>query len=493
MLDDFLTLREQLTSIEQLSAFRTARHNLVAGAPPYEPISVAEMTASGFAVVRTPPLLGRYLVPEDEREGAAPVLVVGYDAWQSRFAGDAQIVGRVVNLGGTQTVVVGVMPEGFRFPLDHQYWMPLRLARLRAASQPPRLFLFGRLAQGVSPQQAQAELTAVGQRAAPAAPAMPPPPRPVVLAYTHEHFDLTDPFRVWLVRIAQLLVSALTFVVAVNLAILIYARTVTRIGEIAVRTALGASRRRILAQLFIEAFALTLVGTVVGLVLARSALGTMESMAHANGAVPFWIRFDLSLGTVIHAVMLAGLAAVVMGVLPGLKATGRGLSANLHELHGRGGTRLGRLWTTLVIGQVAVAVAVLPVSIYTAWHVVRVGAEPDFPAGQFAVGIIALADDASAIDRNRVRSRQLELTSRLEAEPGVTAVAFSSSVPGFLPGRLLRFEESPAVKYAGGELGVDSVDVDVNLFSDSVASFRCRTTTIGCARSGAISPGAQAS
>ena len=142
---------------------------------------------------------------------------------------------------------------------------------------------------------------------------------------------------VWLFRIVQLLTGALVFVVAINLAILFYARTVTRFGEIAVRTALGASRRRILAQLFIEALALSLVGAASGLALAVVALDYLQSLARSAGGVPFWIRFELSPATVLAALALAVVAALIMGVLPGLKATGRRLNAQLHELNGRTG------------------------------------------------------------------------------------------------------------------------------------------------------------
>ena len=165
---------------------------------------------------------------------------------------------------------------------------------------------------------------------------------------------------VWLLRAAQLLVSALSFVVAVNLALLLYARTITRLGEIAVRTALGASRGRILSQLFIEALMLTVFGAVAGLVLARFVLQQVEVMAHANGGFPFWAHYALSGGSVLYGLVLAVIAAVIMGVLPGLKATGKGMSANLQELNGRAATRLGSLWTTLIVAQVAVAAAVLP-------------------------------------------------------------------------------------------------------------------------------------
>ena len=116
LLDDFTAWREALTSIEDLGAFRTVQHNLVSPYAPPEPIKLAEMTASGFAIARIRPLLGRYLLPADEHAAAAPVVVVGYDAWQSRFAADPQIVGRTIDLGAVTHTIVGVMPDGFAFP-----------------------------------------------------------------------------------------------------------------------------------------------------------------------------------------------------------------------------------------------------------------------------------------------------------------------------------------------------------------------------------------
>ena len=465
VLHDFVAWREELKSIEQLAAFRTAEHNLVSENAPPEPITVAEITASGFAVARTPPLVGRYLLPADERDAASPVVVIGHQVWQRRFDGDPHIVERTINLGGIRHAVVGVMPDSFKFPVDHQFWIPLRANALQYERlQGPRLNMFGRLARGVTMEQAQAELTIIGHRAAAAHPETHARLRPIVLPYTREFSGLVSPARVWMVRVAQLLIGALAFVVAVNLAILIYARTVTRLGEIAVRTALGASRRRILAQLFMEALALTVVGAAAGLVLAQIALGTMQSFLRSNGTMPFWIDYDLSIRTVIYALGLAVLAAVIMGVLPGLKATGSGLTASLHELTGRSGTRLGPMWTALVVAQIAVAVAVLPWAVYLSWQLVqREVAGPGFAVEEFVVGMVVLGDEASTVDSNQIRGRQLELASRLEAEPGVSAVAFSSGVPGFAPSRLIQFDDGAAGLDAGTQ-EVSTLNVGLELF-----------------------------
>jgi putative ABC transport system permease protein len=464
LLHDFTEWRKELRAVEQLGAFRNARHNLVFGNAAPEPVDVAEMTASGFDLAETLPPHGRYLLPADERSDAPPVAVIGHHAWQSRFGGDPKIVGKSIKLGGVSHAVVGVMPEGFKFPVDHQFWTPLRANPLEHERlQGPELFVFGRLAESVTLEQAQAEFSAVGQRVAAEHPLTHTRLRPVVLPYTRGHFNL-DPVRLWMLRMAQILVGALAFVVAVNLAILVYARTVTRLGEIAVRTALGASRRRILAQLFIESLMLSVVGALSGLVLSAITLGRMESLILSNGSLPFWVNLGLSLETVAYALGLATLAALIMGVLPALKATGGQLNANLPELNGRTGTRLGPMWTALVVAQVAVAVAVLPAPVYLAWQMVqREVAGPGFAAAEFLVGVVALGDEGSAVDRNRVRERQRELASRLSAEPGVTGVTFSSSVPGFAGSREIQFEDG-VVASNPESLETSTLDVGLEMF-----------------------------
>ena len=304
--------------------------------------------------------------------------------------------------------------------------------------------MFGRLAPGVTIDQAQAEFAAVAHRTADVHPESGRTLRPVVVPYTRDTLDAT---MVWVLRAGQILVAALTFVVAINLAILVYARTVTRLGEIAVRSALGASRGRILTQLFIEAFALAIVGAAAGLGLAHYGLDVIQALNDRDGGMPFWVRFELSPGAVLYAFALAVLAAIIMGVLPGLKATGVSLNANLHELHGRSGTRLGATWTTLIVAQVAVAVAVLPVAVFIASRVIRMEmAGPGFAAESFVVATAGLSADAVSVHPDRITAQQVELISRLKAEPGVIGVAFSSGIPGFAGSERIRFEEGARLR-----------------------------------------------
>ena len=357
-----------MTTVEHISAYRDAQHNLVAAETAPEPVEVAEITAFAFTITNTPALLGRYVLPSDEADAASPVVVIGYQAWQRHFARDPNVVGRTVRLGGVARTVVGVMPEGFEFPSSHEFWIPLRVNPLEyPPGEGPSLEIFGRLAPGVTIEQAQAEFAAVAQQTAAARPQGALPLRARVVPYT----QLGDPTMVWALRVGQLFSSALTVLVAINLAILIYARTVTRLGELAVRSALGASRRRILTQLFIEALALALLGAAAGLAIAGYALEVIQTMNETGELMPYWITFGLSPRAVFVALGLAVLSALIIGVLPGLKATGVSMTANLHELHGRSGTRLGVTWTALIVAQVAVAVAVLPAAVFISARVIR--------------------------------------------------------------------------------------------------------------------------
>ncbi len=440
VIHDFAAIRTALASVEHVSAYSNAQHNLVGAETAPEPVEVAEITPSAFAITSTPALRGRYLQPSDEADDASPVLVIGYQVWQVRFGGDPNVIGRPVRLGGVARTIVGVMPEGFEFPTDHQFWIPLHVDPLKYPRwEGPSIAMFGRLAPGATLEQAQAEFAAVAQRTAVAHPETGRPLRPMVTPYTQV---IEDPTMLWFLRAGQLFAGALTVVVAINLAILMYARTVTRMGEIAIRSALGASRRRILGQLFMEALALALVGAVAGLGLARVALGVIRSLNDNDGGLPFWITFDLSAGTVIFALGLAVLSAFIMGVLPGLKATGAGVGANLHELHGRSGTRLGATWTALVIAQVAIAVAVLPAAVFVASRVIRMElAGAGFPVESIVAGYAGLEPNAAPANRDRLAALQQNLLDRLQAEPGVIRVAFSSGLPGYGASRIIRFTD----------------------------------------------------
>ena len=162
-LPDFRRWRETLKSVEHVSAMRPIVPAVIARDGADDSVAAAEMTASGFQLARVQPLLGRPLIEEDEREGAEPVAVIGYQLWQEGFSSDPAVLGQRIQIGDTPHIVVGVMPGGFRFPMNQRLWIPLRtnpLGEVRPGSTDA--FVFARLVPGATLEGAHAEVTTVG-------------------------------------------------------------------------------------------------------------------------------------------------------------------------------------------------------------------------------------------------------------------------------------------------------------------------------------------
>ena len=440
-LHDFLEWRDQLRSIEDLSAFRSISRNLIVPGGANEAVTIAEITASAFAVARVPPRLGRFLVEDDERAGAAPVVVIGHDAWRSRFNADPGIVGRTVRLGNSVHTVVGVMPEGFAFPVNHNYWVPLKLdVSAFGRRQGPAVFIFGRLARGAGMSDAQSEVAAIGDRASARFPDTHAPLEPRVMPYAHPILDIQG-ITAWQFASMQATMNLLLVVVALNLSILVYARTATRHGEIAVRTALGASRRRIVGQLFIESLVLAALAAGAGLVLTRVGLRIGHQLMKLEGAsLPYWIDFGIPTPAYFYVAAMTLGAAVISGVLPALRATGPRVQNTLRELGGTSGMRLGTTWTLLIVAQVALTVAGLPMAIAMGWSDARAATtRPAFAAERILVAPFRLdAEPPPGIDAadyrrelvNRFERLRIDFLARLEAEPEVNDVTTAAMIPG---------------------------------------------------------------
>jgi predicted permease len=453
-LHDLEVWRVELDAVRELGAYRTVDRNLVSPDGRIESVRVAEMTASGFRIARVPPLLGRYFVDDDERDGSA-VVVIGYDVWQSRFAGDPDVVGRTLQLGATRHEVIGVMPDGFAFPIRNRVWAPLRLDPLDyEAGRAPWVEVFGRLAPDATLAEARAQASSIGTRLATVSPDTHLHLNTTVLHYSHALLEL--PQLVWGLYLVQLLISSILVVIGVNVAILVYARTATRMGEIAVRTALGASRARVVTQLFAEALVLSGLAALGGLAAARLALAQIDAfMAYAGEQVPFWWSFDLSLGTIAYTAGLAVLAAAIVGILPALTATGRQVQGVLKRLGPGQSIRLGGGWSALIVLQVVVAVSILPFGLVVVGVQIRgmiggpayVAADDVVTARLYLDRTSAFAAEPDPPRDEAFRARYAELTAelvrQLAAEPGVTDVVLASAPPGLNSEERVEVEPRP--------------------------------------------------
>ena len=459
---DFGTWRAQLRTVQELGAFRQVERNLVTDDGRGEPVTAVEISAVAFRVTRVPPLLGRALVDADELPGAPSVAVIGHALWQARFGGDPRVVGRTVRLGGARSTVVGVMPEGYAFPVAHELWVPLRVTP--SAHEPregPGLQLFGRLAPGASLSEAQAELAALGQRTAAASPETHEHLRPQVMPYARSIVDVNGWMTVGVLSSNLVLVMFLVLVCG-NVSLLLFARAATREGEIIVRTALGASRRRIVMQLFAEALVLGGVAAVVGLSLAgfglRWVMGIVEGEILDGAQLPFWFHAHLSATTVLYAIALTVLGAVISGVLPALKVT-RAVGTQLrHVGAGGGGLRFGGVWTVVIVSQVAVTVAFPAVTYFTRRDAEKVReVDVGFASHEYLTMRVEMdrepppgmpADTSAAAFRERYRASYVELRRRLLAEPGVVGVTAADRMPRmYHPARRIEVDDGGAAPY----------------------------------------------
>ena len=324
----------------------------------------------------------------------------------------------------------------------------------------PEGVVFGRLAPGATLARAHAEVSALGilppargQRAIDARP-RPEATGARVVPYTFAFTGDFEPGELGLLwSLSSLMLVLLLLPPCANIAILNYARTVTRQQEFAARHALGGSRARIVWQLFIESLVLTAAAAGVALLVLRVVSVVVAGrLQDIPGGPPFWMTFGVSYRTLLFVAVLAVAGAAVSGLVPALQATGRLARLGAGALAGRTSVRLGATWTTLVIAQVAFSVGVLPLAAELAWGTLRTGVVgPGFAAEEFATARVALEGDRSAPDapegdRNAPRrasepesaaralgNRQRELARRLLADPGILGVAAALRPPGEEP------------------------------------------------------------
>jgi putative ABC transport system permease protein len=436
---DYLAWRG-MTTLADIGAYRDVGRNLITRDGDSRPVNAAEVSAAAFRIMPDVPFLGRALTAEDERVESPAVVVLGYDIWRIRFGADSGIVGSPVQLGDTYATIVGVMPKGYAFPVAHELWTPLKVDALdRAAGAGPQLTVFGRLAPAATMEAAQAEATTIGKRVAATTP------------QTHEHFlpKLKEYANIFgsvnstdqkLMMSIPVFGAMLLVLVCGNVALLLFARSATRERELVVRAALGASRARIVAQLFVEALVLGGLAATVGIFGAKLALETLAVTflkLNYGAALPFWLTPSLSPATILYAIALTALAAVVVGVLPALRIT-RGLGQGLRQGTAGSGMRFGGIWTAVIVAQVAVTVA-FPAAVFVTQSELRRirDTNPGFKSAEY----LALKFDME--DRARY-ARSLDLLrQRITAEPGVAGVSFINHLPlseGGFPWRYIEMD-----------------------------------------------------
>jgi putative ABC transport system permease protein len=334
-LAEFTDVRAASRSFDRVAAMSVASMTIGDAERAPDRVQGAYVSAAAFALLGETPVVGRDFAGDDDRVGAVAVALLGNGLWQARYGGDSAILGRTVTIDGLPVTIVGVMPDGFRFPGTADVWMPLSnmpgLAALPRDAR--RLSVFGRLKDGVTPAVAEAELTAARAVWTAHFPetsgSIQTTVRPINEQYNP---SATDP--TWMAFITAGMLVLL--IACANVANLLLMRGVSRAKEIAVRASIGGTRARIVRQLLVEGTVLALVAATLGLALSHVGLRVLSAMLPSD-ALPYWMAFSLDHRVVgVLAVVTLG-SVLVFALAPALHLSRTDPGRVLHE-SGRGHT-----------------------------------------------------------------------------------------------------------------------------------------------------------
>ena len=356
---NFLDWRARNRSFEDLAAFNDGSINLTGEGDPEE-LDMVRVSASMFPILQAQPQLGRTFLPEEDKIGAQPVVVLAYGFWQDRMGGDPDVVGRTLMLDEYAYTVVGVMPRDFIFPADGQHvdvYTPIeQFARvwIENRGSHPGIAVIGRLSPGVTLESARADMERVALELEAEYPDLNEGSR-VHVALLHERMtrDSRGPMMLLLLAVGLLLLIACT-----NVANLVLARGVSRQREIAIRTSLGANGARIVRLLLTESLTLWLVGGALGIFVASEATRAVAALRGDQISSIFEIGIDVRV--VAATLIVALVTGLVFGLVPALRSIRPNLVEHLKE-GGRSSVGLARnkLRSALVVAEVSLAVALL--------------------------------------------------------------------------------------------------------------------------------------
>jgi putative ABC transport system permease protein len=455
--------RAQATSFVDMAAFTQTSYNLADDRALPEQASGARVSENLFRVLGQQPLLGRDFNPADGEAGAERVAILGNALWKNRYGADPTILGKSIRLNGEPAVVVGVMPPGIKFPTRADLWTQI-IPDANAAKRQNRAYSgAGRLKPGVGRAAAQTELTGIAARLAAAYPDSNKDIGATLQTF-NERFNGGEIRTIFLAL--QGAVAFVLLIACANVANLQLSRAIHRAREVAVRTALGASRWRIIRQLLVESVLLGLAGGALGLLIAVGGVRMFDA-AVADVGKPYWIVFTMDYVVFGFLAALCVATGIIFGIAPALQIS----KTNVNELlkeggRGNAGSRRTRwLTSSMVVVELALTLILL------------VG------AGLMVRSFLKLYTTESGIATENLMTMRMNLSSgkyptpekrrafyeqlqpRLEALAGAEAVAIATSVPGFgLPRQRIEIEGRPLPSTWEGRPEVGTVAVTPSFF-----------------------------
>jgi putative ABC transport system permease protein len=430
-LPDFIDYRDQNQSLSGIAAYASWSANLTDQGEP-EQLQGLRISANAFELLGVEAVAGRVLAPGDDAPGQQHVAVLSYGLWRRRFGADPQLVGKKLTLNGASYTVVGVLPPQFFFPIrirDAELAVPLApdadpLRGVRTSTN--FLRALGRLKPGVTREQAEADLTAVAQRLRQQYPVANRQKLGVTLSPLHEEVVGSFRLALWVLLGA---VGMVLLITCANLANLALARATGRRREMAIRAALGATRRRLVQQLTTESLLLALFGAGLGLLLAFYGIDLLLALSPAT--LPRTGEVGIDFRVLGFTLTLSLLAGALFGLAPAWQATRVSLNEELKG-SGRGasgGKRQNRARSLLVASEITLSVVLLAGAGLLIKSFLRLQAvNPGFEA-ENSLAIRLSLPKAQYSNRAAVTAFYEKLRPRLESLPGVEAVGFVSALP----------------------------------------------------------------
>src|SRR5215470_13176359 len=391
-----------------------------------------------FSVLGVNPLLGRFFLADEDRvPGRSPVVVLSHDFWQQRFNGDARCVGQPLKLNGAVFTVVGVAPAGFHgawVGAADDVWIPNMLAQVAyrdvdiLSRDSAELELIGRLKAGVTREEAQSEMTLLARQLETSYPQTNKDSGVFLYALKKGVHPIFRSEKAELPRVLVVTVTCLLLIACANLAGLLLARGAARQKELAIRSALGSGRGRLIRQLLTESALLALLGGAVGWALAYWSSGLLVNFyfTEVEGVRPsFELRFD---GWVfLFSFLLAAITGLIFGLIPALQASRPSLIPALKDDSSAFGYRRSRLRAAFLIAQVALSVVLLIGAALMIQSLHNLTWDSGFDARN--VAFIRMKPHLSGYDRSQSQAYFRNVQQRLESLAGVESFAFVGSPP----------------------------------------------------------------
>src|SRR5688572_11404433 len=425
---NFLEWKAENEVFERIATYVGQGFNLTGNDKP-ERVIGCRVSADIFQLLSVRPALGRDFTEEEDRHGAERVLILSHQFWQSRFAGDPNAVGQTLTLNNQTYKVVGVMPPGFAFPGPRtQVWAPVAFNPAQQATRDTHfLDVVARLKPGVSLEQAQANMNAVTHHQAQRYPQTNTGVGVKVVSLQEHIVGNVRPMLI-------VLLAAVAFVLLIacaNVANLLLARATARQREMAIRSALGASRSRVVRLLLTESVLLAIVGGAVGLLFAVWSLDVLVSLNPAN--LPRLAEIGVNRTVFLFTLAVSAFTGILFGLVLALQVSKSDLNEGLKE-GGRGGSdspRRHRLRAALVVAEVALSLVLL----VGAGLMIRsfsrlLAVDPGFKADHVLTAFVSLPVSKYAKREEQVAFFE-RLTERLRNVPGVTGAGIISDLPLF--------------------------------------------------------------